>query len=848
MAKKYNQQSYTGSYSGSAQSMGFNPVKVVDETKKYQQRTKELNQPLEAEAKHLQRSYAVQTAQLSANKAKSDASFKAFQGLLSLTSSGLKFADQMAKQNELAALKAEEEAKKAAIEQEQSSFLFGEGETPRLDSAVDREAQQTAVASTIGGEASNLTDDPQLQEDIIAPTANAEAARGVTRISTYEAAARVGTDLNDFLISDAVVTLPDGRTIKARDAVTSPEIAAVAAAGIQQLTRGYGLESMDPQVVRETYLGSAKAAYQNAIAARSGQTREIAQDARTSVHLNAATTAVQTGAPMQQAYENLFNGIRSSNPTLTNTEINKQVRDHLINTARGMGLEGVAVLENLKGVQQRPGVKGTELGAGPYAADIDRAIRQARSNVVSDYSTSKGLAAIELENAQRQYNIDILNASTEEERMAINAQYESELAEAARAGVPGAYEQLMSAQSKDDRYDPLGMGRLMDMVSSGQPISREHVQQQIDSGVITAEQGAQVIKAAGSNLIEPAAAQLKSYQTPWRQQAAAKIRKELKFTDDPEASALYADDTLRALNRHMSRWVAENPDADATQINAEAERATDAILASRLQENAEGKPEYVFPPEAPAQPFTSPVTGRPARNLQHFTTTRLRAMGSSDLDIYNDNLLTEDEYRQAVTALQTGGAQSARVKAVAAAAGTTPRNLLYAQSVGKGIDLDAVLREQQTPETESRSQPTTIQQGAQYLHHTLGFSARGAAYLSANIMQESSWNGMRSWGQVLNDGTSRNGGLVSWASWSNDPARLGWVEARLGKPIEQATHTEQLQVMHDEMKQNYPGAYRVFNNPNATDAQLRRASYQYWGYGEEGNRFGSYLDQALASV
>ena len=110
---------------------------------------------------------------------------------------------------------------------------------------------------------------------------------------------------------------------------------------------------------------------------------------------------------------------------------------------------------------------------------------------------------------------------------------------------------------------------------------------------------------------------------------------------------------------------------------------------------------------------------------------------------------------------------------------------------------------------------------------------------------------MRDWGQVYNpstgnmDGTSRNGGLVSWASWADDPARLGAIEAYLGKPISQATHAEQLQAMKWEMKNEYPGSYRVFMNPNATDAQLRRASYQYWGYGHEGDRF-YYANQLLS--
>ena len=126
----------------------------------------------------------------------------------------------------------------------------------------------------------------------------------------------------------------------------------------------------------------------------------------------------------------------------------------------------------------------------------------------------------------------------------------------------------------------------------------------------------------------------------------------------------------------------------------------------------------------------------------------------------------------------------------------------------------------------------------------LGVPERGAAYLSGNIQQESSWDGMRSWGQVMGDGTSRNGGLVSWASWANDPARLGAIENYLGKPIDQATHTEQLAAMMWEMRGQYPDQYRIFMNPNATDTQLRRASKAYWGYGHEGARY-DYAQQLL---
>lgn len=125
----------------------------------------------------------------------------------------------------------------------------------------------------------------------------------------------------------------------------------------------------------------------------------------------------------------------------------------------------------------------------------------------------------------------------------------------------------------------------------------------------------------------------------------------------------------------------------------------------------------------------------------------------------------------------------------------------------------------------------------------LNVPRKGAAFLAGNIQQESSWDGMRSWGQVYNpstgqmDGTSRNGGLVSWAAWSNAPARLGRIEARFGRPIDQITESEQLTYMLQEMQASYPSAYATFMNPNSTDSQLRRASKNFWGYGHRGQRF-----------
>ena len=124
-----------------------------------------------------------------------------------------------------------------------------------------------------------------------------------------------------------------------------------------------------------------------------------------------------------------------------------------------------------------------------------------------------------------------------------------------------------------------------------------------------------------------------------------------------------------------------------------------------------------------------------------------------------------------------------------------------------------------------------------------GVPKKGADYLAANIMQESAWNGQRSWGEVLGDGSDRNGGLVSWMDGvAHGSTRLSKIEEWLGKPIDQATDGEQINAMMWEMKNEYPKQYKTFMNPNSTDAQLRDASYRYWGYGEEGARF-KYAEQ-----
>ena len=133
--------------------------------------------------------------------------------------------------------------------------------------------------------------------------------------------------------------------------------------------------------------------------------------------------------------------------------------------------------------------------------------------------------------------------------------------------------------------------------------------------------------------------------------------------------------------------------------------------------------------------------------------------------------------------------------------------------------------------------PQNMRTGAAYMQQQLGFSPQGAAYLAGNIMQESSWDGKRSWGEVMGDGSQKNYGLPSWAEFPGERSRVKRVEDYLGKSIDQASHKEQLAAIKWELENYYPEAYNIFTDPAASEQQLRTASKQYLGYGHEGDRF-----------
>jgi hypothetical protein len=205
-------------------------------------------------------------------------------------------------------------------------------------------------------------------------------------------------------------------------------------------------------------------------------------------------------------------------------------------------------------------------------------------------------------------------------------------------------------------------------------------------------------------------------------------------------------------------------------------------------------------------------------------------------EIISESLVVSDS-RKSLSGQQV----SQRTQDWAKSLGMTPRDFIEGQRYKYGLP------------PLSRVDPTEVQavvpeggnildakQGTQALM-SLGLPLRGAAYLSSAIKHESAWDGNRKkWRvNVPGDDSTANGGLLSWAAFPGNPARLGRIEAYFGKPVNEVSEMEQLKYILHELKTSYKKQYRVFIDANAKPDDLKEATWQYikWNTKYTGNRW-----------
>lgn len=803
---------------------------------------------LELEAKQQQLAANVQNA-------KTQAISTTINGLLSFGGSVLQYGQQMDK------IRTEEAEKQAFIDSGAWAFTSDYDASLGGESVIQQEQNQLAIEnfdeqSIVDAAPGNPIEQERLRT---ASGINQTTNRQMSQVSVGQAASLVGGRLTDaFYDPNTRVRLPSGELVSPL-AITDPgDLVYAIRALAQGVTAELGVASGDRYTAVKQYVPKLEAAMRQLESQNMSRAIAAGQSNRESTGYTNAGQLLSNTGDVTSAWQQFYSAAWASGKYGGDkAKATKAAFEAFTATAsRGD-------LESLRGVPVYPG--GPTFGADKrFANQIDDAIDAIDRGLITDYNTQKGLQTIELSNATNSYTEALINAQTPEQTLQANQAYEAQLAELAAGGNAQARKELIKQQGIQDNYNPQNANSIREQIAEGQTFSEEFLKSELASGRINSQEYTS-LKQSGLATPENKA---KVYGGKEAYSGLnSGVKSQVSRALDEQLGGLESDirqgyvssiaqDIIKRRDAAVNSFIKQAPDASPGDVQAFAERWTQQNIPNlvanvKLDKSTGSLTGYTrmgqseTPQAATAAngykglpSFSNPYTKRTGVDYSSLSNVQLRNVGASQKLSYIDNkVLTTNERTAAIKAYTTGGNYPPSVLGKAQALGITPDNLVKLQAAGAGFKLGE-RPTQDLPEVQeiSGSGPTNMESGYRALK-AMGFPPRGAAYLAGNIQQESGWNGMRDWGQVMGDGTSRNGGLVSWASWSNDPARLGAIESYLGKNIKTATHAEQLQAMMWEMKNQYSGAYRVFMNPNATDAQLRRASKDYWGYGHEGSRF-----------
>jgi len=820
---------------------------------------------MKLEAAELQAKHQVQNANMSAMKG-------AVQGILSFAGSALEYAKVQGEYDERERIKQEKIDSGAwAFE---SDFDVS---TPAGESVVQAEnnqdlievAEETAISNT----GLNPVDQEILRESIGVPQSDARVQR---QIGLGEASSTISGRLTEAFNDPnrtVVIRGADGQAKRIRPMDATPaELFDVIRALGQDLTKEMGVASLDRYTAVTQYVPRLEAAINRLYNQESIPRTAAANANRESLGYTKAAQVLTTGdiGSAWAAYykaaatSGIYNGDQVK---ITKAAVEAMVQDAT-----------PAQLEQLKNGGYRVFEGGPTFGNDKrFSGLIDEAIRDKNRGLITDFNQNEKFQEIELSNATNSFQEALMNADSPEATQQAHLDYERQLESMAASGNGKARLELAEQLSNSNNYNPDNANQLRARIEAGETFPEEFLVGELASGRI--------------NSSEYTALKRSGLATP-EQKAAVYGGKEARNASNARGKSMVSQ-TLIKNDPFLKNAPTDIRNGIVSNISQDINKRRDAAVNSYVQ--AAGGPDKVSPGDVQqfadswlqrnvptlldgvtvdedtgvvsgyeylgqsatqkvggfSSAYIKNADGTPyqAYNYSQLSPQKLAAVANSGADINyaGDSILTRQEKLAGAKAYVSGQAFPPSVVSKATALGVTPAYLVREQARGIGKELGAMPTQQPPSQVQKMGlngagDPTDLRSGATYLRQ-MGVPAKGAAYLAGNIQQESGWNGMRDWGGVYNpstgqmDGTSRNGGLVSWASWSNNPARLGKIEAYLGKDISKATHAEQLSAMMWEMQTSYKSAYRVFMNPNATDAQLRRASYQYWGYGHEGARF-----------
>ena len=697
--------------------------------------------------------------------------------------------------------KAEEEAITEGIRQ-------GE-QVSALANSVERDTGDIAVAQQVRREFGGL-----------AAGVAGEQALLMRAQSSY------GSFLATFMESGASFRL-NGQNISVREAVSSGDsrlINAAIAAGRFEFIRSNNLQyATKASFVK--YLANTIAATEGSIGAaavRQGikDQRAAAVSGIEGLAYDQARTTDSVG--VGQLFTEISGQFFRSNTGMSRGEANEAAVKSLIEGFTDTG--NVEALEALLDVQQVPNQSGTELrrlyGNLIYDA-IDRA--EGRQDTLDGRLYNDTLDNLEeqlsqtTDPTQRQSLID--GAADQLEAAGLHRRARELRGQYSELMTDGGHEfnatQMEDAIIRGEIIDPKAVekafnrglitsderNRLQGLIKqedfSKDPVVKSVVDTYADSAELYFLQQVGLKKDQFGNTIDPLTGAKPALSPDQARLVLGQIRRDITAIAAGQAQNVGSNDAATlstTLNATLSGWVKDNLKTDGGKYFVGDLRTStngigqlNAAAVSRVKgyiqpQHLSGKSSIASNQNLKPVDFSNSVS--PAGNVAPSVIQQFRANRG-------DKVFTTGEVKQLFTSWEAGQV-SPLLADTADRLGLTPLALLNQQLQAHGFPATAIPQGFDTP---SRSTPRAVSNsatGATYLIQRHNLPVRGAAWLSGNIQQESTWNGQR---PAWDDGGALSGGLVSWRAGRREAA-----ERFFGRSLTQVSNNEQLDFMMNEMR------------------------------------------------
>ncbi len=586
---------FKGDYLGSARSRQFDPVTAISMEKQEKvkadqrlqaekNRAQALDRQQRLDASTLRNIQSFESAELKHEQAGATGKLNLLKGLAGLSTTAANAVGQLAEQQALREADRQNADAADSILNAGGTVVApnddgglsvvptGDGPSEVGTGAADRATDQNLQVASIESGVTSATQDPELQEQLRAPSADQQAATNAGKVDVYQATVNVGSYIGDSMDSDRLVTLPDGRQIPANQARTRQELTAVAFAFAKEYARVNGLSSgsgaKDDAFVR-SYVPAAQNAVAREVSSRAAAGRDATHNARITLANEAATAGLQAGESLSTTWDSLSKSYFGSGRFKGDrTKANAAAMDFLLGQLAADGnVEAIQELGDTPKFEGGPKLRTT------YNEAISKAEDQARRVRRGDKSAAAAAAGDQLQDASNTFIENLTNAKTPEEVAAAHDTYEATLKS---LQTPEARAEYLKQRGIPNNRNPLAYGDMVDRVAAGESLSQAEIDEAVGNGTISIEQGRQISTMNGVSQ-EDSTKALKPIQPVVKAVAKAAAVGQLQTQGVPSeavqsAAVAISTDLTSRVNGYLTGLLKDDPNMTQGQLTEAAQR------------------------------------------------------------------------------------------------------------------------------------------------------------------------------------------------------------------------------------------------------------------------------------